>query len=141
VRGSWRFDGRSFGQHQTPSPEYEYLCASGTEPNSVEMELRFASGGRAPYPYAYVTFFPLDDKRDIDVVMPWSHLRFTAADCSRHNGSAMPGVVNNQKVLAGRLQLTCAKQDDTLDFDLTYSCPAGGGGAPRTGPMIPPATF
>lgn len=129
VIGSWRFDGRSFGQHHYVATMAERdPCRVGSDPGSIELLLRLVPGDRGATQYANVTFFPQDDKRGVDVVMPWSHVRFAASGCSHRAGSAAPGVLAGEPILQGTLQLTCANQDDTLDVNISYKCPANGSG-------------
>ena len=131
VTGSWRFDGKSFGLHETPSPDYRYFCHRGSEPGSVELALKVVWDSSDPSQMAYVTFFPLDDTRGVDVVMPWAHVHFAPSDCADRAGSATSGVMRGKPVLVGTLKLTCSKQDNTFDVDLSYACPVNGGDAAR----------
>jgi hypothetical protein len=125
VTGAWRFDGRTFGSHAPPSSRWAYPCTSGEEPGSVQFELRLADRGRGHgSSNAYVGLSPLDDMGDVDVKMPWSHVRFSAAECSRHMTHGATDVyAGGQTFLRGTVWLSCKHDDNSVDLDLSYSCP------------------
>lgn len=74
--------------------------------------------------FAHVTLFPTNDARDVDVSMPWSHVQFSPADCTHYPSGATTDIYfGGRTYLRGTLRLTCKKDEDQLELDVSYSCP------------------
>jgi hypothetical protein len=123
ANGTFVIDGPTFGHHQNDYETVYYPCNGAAEPGAVRFELQVSHGDDPARRYAYVTVFPQDYTRGVDLKLPWMHVAFAQSDCTRLTGVTRAAENEMGHSMHGTLSLTCSDAaKNTLDLDMSFDC-------------------
>jgi hypothetical protein len=123
ANGTFVLDGPTFGHHQNDYGTVYYPCNGATEPGAVRFELQVSHGDDPARRYAYVTVFPQDYAKGVDLKLPWMHVTYERSDCTRLTGVTRAAENEMGRSMHGTLNLTCSDAaKNTLDLDVSFDC-------------------